>query len=67
MFFFLYIRAEIAKIKIIYILGIKKSVAGIQKSSMFASPETVEGKVGVTNSGKALTEFEQRKRHKFEG
>jgi hypothetical protein len=32
---------------------------------MFASPDAVDGKVGVVNSGKGLTEFAQRKKHKF--
>jgi hypothetical protein len=33
--------------------------------SMFASPDAVDGKVGVTNSGSGLTEFETRKRFKL--
>jgi hypothetical protein len=37
----------------------------VNKSSMFASPDETEGKVGVTNSGKGLTDFASRKKHKF--
>ncbi len=44
--------------------GAKRSLSGLTKSSIFASPEEVDGKVGVVNSGKRLTEFAQRKKHK---
>lgn len=46
---------------------VKGSVSGkvISQGSMFASPDAVDGKVGVTGSGGTLTEFEQRKRYKF--
>ena len=33
--------------------------------SMFASPDTVEGKVGVVGSGKGMTDFEMRKKYKL--
>jgi hypothetical protein len=32
---------------------------------MFASPDETDGKVGVIRSGHGMTEFAQRKRHKF--
>lgn len=38
---------------------------GVQ--SIFATPDTLDGKVGVVGSGKGITEFEQRKKHKFAG
>jgi survival-of-motor-neuron-related-splicing factor 30 len=43
-----------------------KAVSGFStgkktKKSMFASPDTVDGKVGVTNSGQGLTEVNDRK------
>lgn len=40
----------------------KKVKGGVKADSMFASPDAVNGKVGVTGSGSGLTEFEQRKR-----
>jgi len=43
----------------------KKDLSGIVKNSMFSSPDVVEGRVGVTNSGHGLTDYEKRKRHKF--
>jgi survival of motor neuron-related-splicing factor 30 len=36
-----------------------------KKSSIFASSDATGAKVGVVNSGKGLTEFAQRKKHKF--
>jgi survival of motor neuron-related-splicing factor 30 len=36
-----------------------------KKTSIFASSDANGAKVGVVNSGKGLTEFAQRKRHKF--
>jgi survival of motor neuron-related-splicing factor 30 len=46
---------------------VKGSVSGkvLGRDSMFASPDEVDGKVGVTGSGKGTTDFEQRKRYKF--
>ena len=38
----------------------------VGRESIFRSPETVEGKVGVTGSGKAMTQFNQRSRYVFE-
>lgn len=47
----------------------KKSggISHVKKRSMFASPEEVEGKVGVTRSGKGMTHVEDRKRYKLNG
>lgn len=42
-----------------------KAVAPIKKQSMFASPEGVQGRVGVTGSGQGMTDYGQRKKHKF--
>ena len=33
---------------------------------MFSVPEGVNSKVGVVGSGKAMTEYVQRKKHEFE-
>ena len=48
--------------------GSKRPDSGIVKvgASMFSSPADVEGKVGVVNSGRGMTDFSQRKKHKFE-
>jgi hypothetical protein len=35
---------------------------GVNKESMFKSPESVDGKVGVTGSGRGITEFAGRAR-----
>lgn len=48
----------------------KKSSGGIphiKKRSMFASPDQVEGKVGVTGSGLGMTQISDRKRYKLNG
>jgi hypothetical protein len=45
---------------------VKRPDSGIVKSSLFGSSEEVAGKVGVVNSGKKMTEFEPRKKHKFD-
>eukprot|EP01041_Mallomonas_annulata_P001619 gene1619-3128_t len=45
--------------------SVKRTAVGAIKDSMFASPEQVEGKVGVTRSGLGMTDFERRKRHNF--
>eukprot|EP00474_Spongospora_subterranea_P008862 CRZ09320.1 hypothetical protein [Spongospora subterranea] len=37
--------------------AIKKQKLGIKKESMFRSPDTVDGRVGVVGSGQAMTEF----------
>lgn len=39
--------------------------APIKKQSMFASPEGVEGRVGFTGSGQGMTDYSERKKHKF--
>lgn len=43
----------------------KKPMSGITKTSIFTSPDAVDGKIGVINSGRGLTDFVQRKKHKF--
>jgi len=49
----------------------KKRVSGSMagkfknKQSIFASPNDVDGKVGVVGSGKGMTDFEQRKKYKL--
>ena len=49
--------------------GAKRKVVGSMKASrkesIFASPDTVDGKVGVTGSGKDMTEFGERKKYKL--
>jgi survival-of-motor-neuron-related-splicing factor 30 len=51
--------------------GSKRTLPGLLgikvHGSMFASPDAVDGKVGVVGSGQGMTEFGERKRHKFEG
>ena len=54
-----------------FLLGTKRNLTGLSaatksKSSLFASPDAVDGKVGVTNSGKGMTSFIERKKHKFD-
>ena len=39
----------------------------VKKRSMFASPDLVEGRVGVTGSGQAMTQQAERKRYKLNG
>lgn len=46
--------------------GSKRALEGLTKQSMFAAPDKIEGKVGVTNSGKGMTEYIHAKRNKFE-
>ena len=43
----------------------KNSLLLPKKTSMFASSDAVDGKIGVTNSGKGMSDFAQRKKHKF--
>jgi survival-of-motor-neuron-related-splicing factor 30 len=43
-----------------------KLLQSLTKKSMFASPEEPEGKVGVVNSGKPMTTFQQRGKHIYE-
>lgn len=47
----------------------KKSggIPHVKKRSMFASPEEVDGKVGVTGSGHGMTQVDDRKRYKLNG
>lgn len=46
----------------------KKSMGStlVKSASMFKSSESVEGKVGVVNSGKAMTSFGARKKYTFQ-
>lgn len=37
--------------------------SGRKKESIFKSPEDPQGKVGVTGSGKGLTDFQRREKH----
>eukprot|EP01034_Spumella_vulgaris_P023113 gene23113-29306_t len=46
--------------------GSKRSLTGLSKSSQFASTSANEGKLGVVNSGKGMTTFVERKKHKFD-
>lgn len=39
---------------------------GTKKESMFKSPESLQGKVGVVGSGKGMTEFTKKSRHEHE-
>lgn len=51
-----------------FLNGKRKRFKGLKKKkkSMFASPDTVDGRVGVVGSGRDMTTFKDRKRHKFE-
>lgn len=40
-------------------------IAGIQGSSIFKTPDNPHGRVGVTGSGKGMTEYASREKHKF--
>ena len=44
----------------------KGVIKGKAKKSIFASPDSVDGKVGVTGSGKEMTKYRETKKHKFE-
>jgi survival of motor neuron-related-splicing factor 30 len=46
--------------------GTKRSITGITKKSMFESSEDIFAKVGVTGSGRGMTTFQERKKHKFD-
>uniref|UniRef100_A0A0A9DZ25 Uncharacterized protein n=1 Tax=Arundo donax TaxID=35708 RepID=A0A0A9DZ25_ARUDO len=37
--------------------------SGRKKESIFKSPDDYRGKVGVTGSGKGLTDFQRREKH----
>ncbi|CDZ96400.1 Splicing factor SPF30 [Phaffia rhodozyma] len=43
--------------------GVK--VAGLDGSSIFKTPDAVNGKVGVVGSGRGMTEYSSREKHKF--
>ena len=40
-------------------------MAGLKHGSIFASPDTVDGRVGVVGSGQTMTDFQQRKKYKL--
>ncbi|KAF8609449.1 hypothetical protein BDV93DRAFT_144277 [Ceratobasidium sp. AG-I] len=40
-------------------------IAGVQGSSIFKTPDNPHGRVGVTGSGKGMTEYATREKHKF--
>ena len=37
---------------------------GIRKESIFRTPDSLEGKVGIVGSGQGMTDFENKKRYK---
>lgn len=43
----------------------KGTLVGLRKESIFRSPDTVDGKVGVTGSGKGMTDFSNRKKYRL--
>ena len=43
----------------------KRNSRGIARKSIFATPDTLDGRVGVVGSGAGMTEFTDRKKHKF--
>mmetsp|Transcript_42756 Transcript_42756/g.71248 ORF Transcript_42756/g.71248 Transcript_42756/m.71248 type:complete len:305 (-) Transcript_42756:173-1087(-) len=52
-----------------FLNGGKKKLKALKnkKRSIFASPDSVDGRVGVVGSGKAMTNFHDRTRHTFDG
>ncbi|QRW05212.1 splicing protein SMN [Ceratobasidium sp. AG-Ba] len=40
-------------------------IAGMQGTSIFKTPDNPHGRVGVTGSGKGMTEYASREKHKF--
>lgn len=44
---------------------IRGSMSGLRKSSIFRSPDNLDGRVGVTGSGSGMTTFVQRKKYKL--
>jgi len=43
----------------------KGSLQNMRKVSIFKSPDTIDGKVGVTGSGKGMTNFHDRKKYRL--
>ncbi|KAF8680157.1 Tudor domain [Rhizoctonia solani] len=41
------------------------AIAGVQGNSIFRTPDNPHGRVGVTGSGKGMTEYAAREKHKF--
>ncbi|KAI9327406.1 hypothetical protein DFJ73DRAFT_863693 [Zopfochytrium polystomum] len=46
--------------------AVVKTVAPLKRTSIFATPDDVNAKVGVTGSGKPMTQFQQRGKHIYE-
>lgn len=44
---------------------IKGSMNSLRKKSIFASPDSLEGRVGVTGSGQGMTDFNVRKKYRL--
>jgi hypothetical protein len=44
----------------------KKKLGGVTRKSIFATPDTLDGKVGVVGSGAGMTDFGARKKHRHE-
>ena len=42
-----------------------RSLHNFRKTSIFKSPDSIEGRVGVTNSGAGMTDFKLRKKYKL--
>ncbi|PVV02095.1 hypothetical protein BB560_003461 [Smittium megazygosporum] len=42
----------------------KRKVPAINKNSIFKSPDTIDGKVGVSGSGRRMTQFTERIKHR---
>lgn len=42
-----------------------KTIPGLRNKSIFASPDSLDGRVGVVNSGRSATPLAQRKKHEF--
>ncbi|KAJ1982075.1 hypothetical protein H4R34_001835 [Dimargaris verticillata] len=47
--------------------GKKRKAPAINRKSIFTSPDTVEGKVGVVGSDKPMTKFQHRSKHVYLG
>ncbi|KAJ1978606.1 hypothetical protein H4R35_001831 [Dimargaris xerosporica] len=47
--------------------GKKRKAPAINRKSIFSSPDTVEGKVGVIGSDKPMTKFQHRSKHVYLG
>jgi hypothetical protein len=45
--------------------NVGRTFLNLRKTSIFASPDTIDGKVGVTGSGAGMTDFRERKKYKL--